>query len=437
MIGWLNPALLAGLAAVVCPVLVHLLRRHRAERVPFPSLRFIRASPPAAVRFRDPTDVLLLILRAATIALAAVALAGPVFLTSARVSAWDTHLARVVLIDSSDSMRRPEVGARAAEAASAEERGAAWSRRVESPLLRPGLQRAVAALAGAPPARREIVVLSDFQAGSLDADDLALVPAAIGLRLIRTGALPESRSMPGLSLLASGGAGARHDVTLRGPSTVLRIVPDVAKTDGLRLIADGDASGLAKLLEIVASAGTPEPDPARPVVVVFRSAALPAVQRTASGWMLRTCVDVALDTDLKAAAVVADAAHPGPDDNQWFTLVRDRQQQPLVRAASAGSTLILDVAATPPTLVSAAVVRAVLRSREPESARLEQEVQAIPERDLARWSRPPAATAADVWRSAEPSDARWCWGAVLLLLGLEAVVRRQRQHREEERARAA
>ena len=45
---WLNPLALAGLAAAALPVIIHLLKRHRATRVPFPTLRFMTDSRAAA-----------------------------------------------------------------------------------------------------------------------------------------------------------------------------------------------------------------------------------------------------------------------------------------------------------------------------------------------------------------------------------------------------
>ena len=51
MIHWLNPSALAGLALLGLPILIHLLRTRQAERIPFPSLRFVVPSETAAVRF--------------------------------------------------------------------------------------------------------------------------------------------------------------------------------------------------------------------------------------------------------------------------------------------------------------------------------------------------------------------------------------------------
>ena len=119
MIGWLNPAALAGLTLLAVPVLVHLLRTHRAERIMFPSLRFVAPSRTAAVRFRPPTDTLLLLLRLAIVAAAVFALARPVIVTAARQRTWNGRTVRAIVVDTSAAMRvvdpagrRPEDAAR-------------------------------------------------------------------------------------------------------------------------------------------------------------------------------------------------------------------------------------------------------------------------------------------------------------------------------------
>ena len=52
MIGWLAPLALFGLIAIAGPIVVHLLRRQRAKRIQFPSIRTARADRcrPAACR---------------------------------------------------------------------------------------------------------------------------------------------------------------------------------------------------------------------------------------------------------------------------------------------------------------------------------------------------------------------------------------------------
>ena len=136
MIGWQNPAALWALPLAAVPVIIHLLRTHHARRVAFPSIRFVPSSRTAAVRMRLPSDVLLMLLRVGIVALAIGAAAGPIFLTDARIQAWDARTARAVVVDVSDSMRAPDGSGQAperaaAEAAEAELDSAASSRRFE------------------------------------------------------------------------------------------------------------------------------------------------------------------------------------------------------------------------------------------------------------------------------------------------------------------
>ncbi|MCA1652019.1 MAG: BatA domain-containing protein [Acidobacteria bacterium] len=75
MISWLYPAAWMRLAALAGPIVVHLLRRQRAARLAFPSLRFVPASRTAAIRLRLPTEPLLLAVRVAIVALRLLAIA--------------------------------------------------------------------------------------------------------------------------------------------------------------------------------------------------------------------------------------------------------------------------------------------------------------------------------------------------------------------------
>src|SRR5688500_20219498 len=94
---WLNPLMLAGLAAAALPVIIHLLRRHRAARVPFPTLRFLTDSRAAAVKLRSLSDPWLLVVRVLTIAAAALAAAQPDLVTPWQRAREDRLLARAIV----------------------------------------------------------------------------------------------------------------------------------------------------------------------------------------------------------------------------------------------------------------------------------------------------------------------------------------------------
>ena len=57
---WLNPAAWIAVAIVAAPVLIHLLVHRRAERFPFPTLRFIQPTRLAAIRRHVLEDIVLL-----------------------------------------------------------------------------------------------------------------------------------------------------------------------------------------------------------------------------------------------------------------------------------------------------------------------------------------------------------------------------------------
>ncbi len=80
-ITWLAPAALLGVALIALPIAIHLLVRQHARTLAYPSLRFLRETQLAAFRRRTLQDGLLLACRAAIVALAAVALAGPLLQT--------------------------------------------------------------------------------------------------------------------------------------------------------------------------------------------------------------------------------------------------------------------------------------------------------------------------------------------------------------------
>jgi hypothetical protein len=107
---FVNPLFLVGLAAVALPVLIHLLIRDRVKRVAFSTLRFFVGASTRILRRRKFQEALLLALRIAVCALAALAFARPFF--SRQDSADGLGMgrdttARVIVADVSASMSRP------------------------------------------------------------------------------------------------------------------------------------------------------------------------------------------------------------------------------------------------------------------------------------------------------------------------------------------
>jgi len=445
VIHWLNPAALIGLTLIGAPIVIHLLRMHRAERVEFPSLRFVRAAQTAAVRVRWPSDLLLLALRVAVIAASVLAIARPIVLTPSRLEAWNARIARAIVVDTSESMGRADGTARppssaSAEASDAERSGATYVMRVDDPALGAGLRRAVAWLDTAPPARREIVVVSDFQRGSLTAADLSPVPATIGVRFVRVGDIPGSRTVPGLELLAAPGVPApRQEIAIAPSSTRMTMTaePSRANQPGLRITGETSERSVAILLRAVAESGAPAPSASQPISMVCSGSpsALPSVKAIAHRWMLDTVLRVRQDASLKSAAREAHSSALSPGQ-EWTTIAVDGGGTPIVSAAESGDELVLRVGAPADSFIAAVALSAALKARHGDASQPEQEIAVIDPVDLRSWSRAPAPVERDAWRQVEDSDGRWLWLIALLLLAVEQVVRRTSRQDEEARVAA-
>jgi hypothetical protein len=435
MIAWLNPAALGALALLAGPLLVHLLVRHRARRVAFPSLRFLRASQTASLRFRSPSDVRLLALRLATVALAVAACAQPVVLTQGRIAAWNRRVARAIVVDVSTSMGA--TAAAAAQLADAESQAAAFNVRIQEGDLRAGLDKAAAALKALPPARREIVVISDFQTGALHPADVERVPGEIGVRLVQVGTRQSARDISAFDRLTADGA-VSVDATLYEDGTRRRPGTVRPSTRGLELLsATTDAAALVGLRGAVIESGTPAPSADPQVTIAFAGAAIPAVRPIASGWMLDTVLRLERDSELQSACEAGEG-RAAPSGDAWFTVCRDRSGRALVRGAASAGRLVVHVAAAPSTFVAAAAVRGVLVARQGGTAHPEDEVRRMSRAELSRLMRAPAPVSGESPHHTLPSDARWCWLAVLVLLGIESVARRsQVAAAEEARSHAA
>jgi hypothetical protein len=76
-LSFLNPALLAGLAAAAVPLIIHFLSRRRSRRVAFSDLRFLREEEAQQAQRRGVQRWLLLLLRMLIIACLALAAARP------------------------------------------------------------------------------------------------------------------------------------------------------------------------------------------------------------------------------------------------------------------------------------------------------------------------------------------------------------------------
>ena len=445
MIAWLRPAALWGLALIAVPVLIHLLQTRRAPTVPFPSIQFVRPSPVAAIRVGPPSDLFLLLIRTATVALAVLALAHPLLLTESRLNIWNSRVVRAIVVDRSESMTSRTPSGRtahkeAADIASAEAASAAAAIRIEATDLAEGLRRAARWLETAPPARRETVVVSDFQLGAFDECATSKLPQTVGLRLVTvesTNVLV--KSLQGIPLLGGAGIDARDQavrISAEGTEATLTAAGGPART-GLRILAGGPVSDEGQLIRAVARAGAPAPSAVRPIVIRFANA--PGAEPVAAvreRWMIETIAALEANPELRRLARDVTAIQM-PASDAGTVLLRDRNSAPLLRAGAVGRELILDAAVSAPSYFAAAALQGALVASHGPAGSAEQEVLRISPQRLSAWNRAPAPVNGDVWRYADSPDSRWCWFGVLALLGVEQWVRRSRGIVQEEHRAAA
>jgi hypothetical protein len=224
---FLAPLFFLGLGAIAVPILVHLVQRERKHVVAFPSLMFVRRIPYQSVRRRRIRHWLLLLMRAAALALIIAAFARPFFRQGATALAVSAGGSRemVILLDQSASMGYGDHWERARKAArdairslagddkatlvlfgrNAEENmratsdrgrleGALNAAKVTSSATRygPALKLAESILARSTLPRRETILISDFQrVGWSGAEDIQY---GSGIRLTTVSVASEKTS---------------------------------------------------------------------------------------------------------------------------------------------------------------------------------------------------------------------------------------------------
>jgi hypothetical protein len=435
---WLNPAALFALAVVAAPIVIHILVQRRAEQFAFPTLRFLRPTRLAAIRRHVLEDVLLLAVRAAILAAAVAALAGPLVVTSARRQLWQQRIVRATVVD----LSTPEA-ARASPASDRPFRSQTFA----APSLADGISRAVAWLETMPPARRELMVVSPFAIGSITAAHLARVPADVGIRLERSGTLPPARTIPFGRLLTSGGTLDR-DVTLAGAATVVRDLspsPGASQSSfpieivttpaGRPAAAAAIAAVLAlrvwmaapdrrgRLMVLDAGAMPNDPD----VAQIFRSF-VSNVQPIRVPSMADAVARIARDADLQLSA--RREAHGAVDARfssaPWQPIVGAANGQVLVAAASSGPRVMLMSAAAVTSVVTPILIRAMANALATIPDLQSAEVVPIADETLGVWSRPSSAPPTPRLDVVDEDDRRWLWLATLVLLAIETWIRRAR-----------
>lgn len=117
---FLAPLFLWGALALALPVVFHLVQRTTRERVPFSSLMFLSPTPLRLTRRSRLEHLLLLFLRCLALVLLSAAFARPFLKRTASTPTGNPHLRRLILVDTSASMRRPNLWAEALKRAETE-----------------------------------------------------------------------------------------------------------------------------------------------------------------------------------------------------------------------------------------------------------------------------------------------------------------------------
>ncbi|MFQ5676578.1 MAG: VWA domain-containing protein, partial [bacterium] len=101
----LNSVFLWGVTAAAIPVVIHLIKRNRAVKLPFAAMRFLQIDPARKFKSQRLKQLLILLMRLTAFALLAVAFARPFFKNLQAGAVWGSdQRAAVILVDNSLSM---------------------------------------------------------------------------------------------------------------------------------------------------------------------------------------------------------------------------------------------------------------------------------------------------------------------------------------------
>jgi hypothetical protein len=323
-----------------------------------------------------------------------------------------------------------------AEAVAAERQQSPDAIEIRTPGLADGVKQASASLQAIDGGRAEVVVISDFQKGSLDSSGVAAIPEGVGLRFVRIGRDASRESFPGWRGFAAGGTSGEQRITLDGPRTRVALVAAQPARMPAILARPEEEGAVASMQRAVSAAGAPALPADRGLTVIFPGAPVPAIDTVRAPWMIEALLRARADEGLRAAA----SAHAADLDPQlsaaWRPIVRTVSGNPLVAVAAAQQNLAAYVSASPATLVAAAALRSLLYAVAPPQPWSEREVESISPSQLSAWTRQAGPRPGQ--RSGKaPGDAQWIWGLALLMLAIETVVRRARPESREEGRRAA
>lgn len=437
---WQNALALFGLLVLALPVFIHLLSRKRAVLQKFPSLRFLNSTRLNPTRSPYLTDIPLLVVRCLVLAFAVLALAGPLLLSADRKQTFNSSLARMIVVDTGARMSRALANGKsgvdsALVVANSLAADAKASLIVKSASPAAALTGASAWL-DAQQLRGEVVVISDFYFGAVDSASLARVNPRFGVKLVRIASAPITADS-GIDSAMGGVTATVDSVSTRATWTSGGAVPN----SGIQIVAPERARTAVAAAERAAQLISPSAvaDSARRIAVLITGAAeMQAITASAktvdAAWMsdaIAALRENAMLMDAAGNASVADSAIPGA----FAPILFNAEGRAIVGAAKAtvsnSDALVLYFAA-PPSDLSMPALLAALGAMNSDGRAVNYESVQISDSELARMERQAgeagtgdATTDKVVAQNSGLSDAKWFWAVALVLLAVEAIMRRR------------
>ena len=438
---WQNPWAWAGLGLLALPVLIHLLGRGQAPRRVFPTLRFLPPSRSLPTRRRRIRDPLLLAVRLGVLASAVIALAQPFVLTRKRRNELSRGIARAIVVDTSESMwRRGAGGTRPIDSARAEGNRLAGDAQTSLVIQTANPRRALAGAARwiqRRQRRAELVIVSDFQTGTIDRPDLDAVPHAAGIRFVRVPAVQG----PNEIVTQAGDVETVARVTASTTGSDIEWTNGAGRASGessiLILAGPSERNGIDAAQRAAAALSVRLPiDSSKSVAIVYagyerRADILKSATPLRAPWMTDIVARLRADSMLIGAASAETASNVGAGDSVGKLVVARLATGKPAAVAVHGQVegrdrLILVPFVDASSLTSAALIAATNRAVSIAAPVTEMEQTTVPDDVLRSWQREPNATAAHVSTDGA-SDGRWLWILALALLGLETWLRRARR----------
>ena len=335
--GFLVPAFLAGLAAVIVPIVLHL--RHRDKDTPhrFPSLMFVERLPIRTAQRRRITDWPLLLLRALAIVLLVLAFSRPLWSKPGITHASVSDRTVIVLLDRSMSMGHRGVWEPAVAATRREIAGLGATDRValvlfddEAEIAQPltvDKNLALAALTKAKPSTAGTRYAAGLRAARQIAADARTGSAPVDVFLVSDLQRSGTAGLAGLEIPST----MRVRIAQLSSPATPRANATVAVTEARPITAGG-----RERLAVTAHVSARLPAPARPMTVMLRLNGRPSGTRVVTpatvGDTKVAFEPVPLPAGLVRGEVTIDPDSLAADDTARFTLTAQDEVRVLLVA---------------------------------------------------------------------------------------------------------